>query len=167
MRILRASCMAAVGPSLRLCAVFMCNLSSASLSRKSFAAPTLPPTTAVPSTTPADECDDDQASCHSGTGDDYDATGANIALMRLRASLPSPVLPLLTLDSYDFPFVAVRSDTVASLLSCAHMHACAHTYRRWEYKVISAHPGRLTKVMTTKSPVLEGRSRVRFSVLPG
>ncbi|XP_029698518.1 neuropilin-1a isoform X2 [Takifugu rubripes] len=31
-------------------------------------APTLPPTTAFPSTTLADECDDDQASCHSGTG---------------------------------------------------------------------------------------------------
>ncbi|TWW71229.1 Neuropilin-1a [Takifugu flavidus] len=38
-------------------------------------APTLPPTTAFPSTTLADECDDDQASCHSGTGDDYDKTG--------------------------------------------------------------------------------------------
>uniref|UniRef100_A0A3Q2D2C7 Neuropilin n=1 Tax=Cyprinodon variegatus TaxID=28743 RepID=A0A3Q2D2C7_CYPVA len=38
-------------------------------------APTLLPTTAVPSTTPSDECDDDQASCHSGTGDDYDVTG--------------------------------------------------------------------------------------------
>ncbi|KAA8580994.1 hypothetical protein FQN60_013952 [Etheostoma spectabile] len=38
-------------------------------------APTLPPTTLVPSTTPSDECDDDQASCHSGTGDDYDVTG--------------------------------------------------------------------------------------------
>uniref|UniRef100_A0A669DMY6 Neuropilin n=1 Tax=Oreochromis niloticus TaxID=8128 RepID=A0A669DMY6_ORENI len=37
-------------------------------------APTLPPTTAIPSTTPSDECDDDQASCHSGTGDDYDVT---------------------------------------------------------------------------------------------
>ncbi|KAM8731452.1 neuropilin-1a isoform 3-T3 [Acanthopagrus schlegelii] len=37
-------------------------------------APTLPPTTQVPSTTPSDDCDDDQASCHSGTGDDYDVT---------------------------------------------------------------------------------------------
>uniref|UniRef100_A0A665VDJ8 Neuropilin n=1 Tax=Echeneis naucrates TaxID=173247 RepID=A0A665VDJ8_ECHNA len=46
-------------------------------------APTLPPTTLVPSTTLSDECDDDQASCHSGTGDDYDVTGANITLMRL------------------------------------------------------------------------------------
>uniref|UniRef100_A0AAX7T191 Neuropilin n=1 Tax=Astatotilapia calliptera TaxID=8154 RepID=A0AAX7T191_ASTCA len=43
-------------------------------------APTLPPTTAIPSTTPSDECDDDQASCHSGTGDDYDVTGANILI---------------------------------------------------------------------------------------
>ncbi|KAM3860860.1 neuropilin-1a [Diretmus argenteus] len=33
-------------------------------------APTLPPSTTLP-----DECDDDQASCHSGTGDDYDVTG--------------------------------------------------------------------------------------------
>lgn len=61
------------------------------LSFESFTAPTLPPTTAAPSTTPTDECDDDQASCHSGTGDDYDVTGANIALMRLRAS-PAPCL---------------------------------------------------------------------------
>uniref|UniRef100_A0A096M327 Neuropilin n=1 Tax=Poecilia formosa TaxID=48698 RepID=A0A096M327_POEFO len=37
--------------------------------------PTFPPTTPAPSTTPSDECDDDQASCHSGTGDDYDVTG--------------------------------------------------------------------------------------------
>uniref|UniRef100_A0A3B3DXA5 Neuropilin n=1 Tax=Oryzias melastigma TaxID=30732 RepID=A0A3B3DXA5_ORYME len=49
-------------------------------------APTLPPT--IPSTTPSDECDDDQASCHSGTGDDYDVTGANIAFMRLRPASP-------------------------------------------------------------------------------
>uniref|UniRef100_A0A668AW40 Neuropilin n=1 Tax=Myripristis murdjan TaxID=586833 RepID=A0A668AW40_9TELE len=40
-------------------------------------APTLPPTTLLPSTTPSDECDDDQASCHSGTGDDYDVTGGS------------------------------------------------------------------------------------------
>ncbi len=69
-----------------------------------YAAPTLPPTTQVPSTTPSDECDDDQASCHSGTGDDYDVTGANIALMRLQAN---PLLPflllLLTLDLLHFP----------------------------------------------------------------
>uniref|UniRef100_A0A8C4DNQ1 Neuropilin n=1 Tax=Dicentrarchus labrax TaxID=13489 RepID=A0A8C4DNQ1_DICLA len=56
-------------------------------------APTLPPTTLVPSTTPSDECDDDQASCHSGTGDDYDVTGANIALMRLQANPPPLALP--------------------------------------------------------------------------
>ncbi|KAF3836150.1 hypothetical protein F7725_028708 [Dissostichus mawsoni] len=36
--------------------------------------PTFPPTAVVPSTTPSDDCDDDQASCHSGTGDDYDVT---------------------------------------------------------------------------------------------
>uniref|UniRef100_A0A6Q2ZFB4 Neuropilin n=1 Tax=Esox lucius TaxID=8010 RepID=A0A6Q2ZFB4_ESOLU len=40
-------------------------------------APTLPPTTPPPPTTPSDECDDDQASCHSGTGDDYDVTGGS------------------------------------------------------------------------------------------
>uniref|UniRef100_A0A671YTJ2 Neuropilin n=1 Tax=Sparus aurata TaxID=8175 RepID=A0A671YTJ2_SPAAU len=56
-------------------------------------APTLPPTTQVPSTTPSDDCDDDQASCHSGTGDDYDVTGANIALMRLQANPLSPSCP--------------------------------------------------------------------------
>uniref|UniRef100_A0A673JP95 Neuropilin n=1 Tax=Sinocyclocheilus rhinocerous TaxID=307959 RepID=A0A673JP95_9TELE len=36
--------------------------------------PTVPPTTPASSTTPSDECDDDQANCHSGTGDDYDQT---------------------------------------------------------------------------------------------
>uniref|UniRef100_A0A4W5QCW9 Neuropilin n=1 Tax=Hucho hucho TaxID=62062 RepID=A0A4W5QCW9_9TELE len=36
-------------------------------------APTPLPTT-LASTTPSDECDDDQTSCHSGTGDDYDVT---------------------------------------------------------------------------------------------
>uniref|UniRef100_A0A8C8HS05 Neuropilin n=1 Tax=Oncorhynchus tshawytscha TaxID=74940 RepID=A0A8C8HS05_ONCTS len=46
-------------------------------------APTIPPTTPVPTTAPSDDCDDDQASCHSGTGDDYEVTGANITLMRL------------------------------------------------------------------------------------
>uniref|UniRef100_A0A8C1VRA4 Neuropilin n=1 Tax=Cyprinus carpio TaxID=7962 RepID=A0A8C1VRA4_CYPCA len=39
--------------------------------------PTVPPTTPASSTVPSDECDDDQANCHSGTGDDYDQTGAN------------------------------------------------------------------------------------------
>uniref|UniRef100_A0A8C8I8G5 Neuropilin n=1 Tax=Oncorhynchus tshawytscha TaxID=74940 RepID=A0A8C8I8G5_ONCTS len=38
-------------------------------------APTIPPTTPVPTTAPSDDCDDDQASCHSGTGDDYEVTG--------------------------------------------------------------------------------------------
>ncbi|XP_036377289.1 neuropilin-1a isoform X1 [Megalops cyprinoides] len=38
-------------------------------------APTAPPTTPAATTTIPDECDDEQASCHSGTGDDYDATG--------------------------------------------------------------------------------------------
>uniref|UniRef100_A0A4W4F2Y9 Neuropilin n=1 Tax=Electrophorus electricus TaxID=8005 RepID=A0A4W4F2Y9_ELEEL len=51
-------------------------------------APTMPPTTPPPPTTPADECDDEQASCHSGTGDDYDQTGANTSLQKLRPSSP-------------------------------------------------------------------------------
>nr|XP_057915331.1 neuropilin-1a isoform X3 [Doryrhamphus excisus] len=38
-------------------------------------APTIPPSTALPATTPSDECDEEQASCHSGTGDDYEVTG--------------------------------------------------------------------------------------------
>nr|XP_029482555.1 neuropilin-1a isoform X1 [Oncorhynchus nerka] len=38
-------------------------------------APTIPPTTPAPPTAPSDDCDDDQASCHSGTGDDYEVTG--------------------------------------------------------------------------------------------
>uniref|UniRef100_A0A8C7KM88 Neuropilin n=1 Tax=Oncorhynchus kisutch TaxID=8019 RepID=A0A8C7KM88_ONCKI len=37
-------------------------------------APTIPPTTPAPTTAPSDDCDDDQASCHSGTGDDYEVT---------------------------------------------------------------------------------------------
>uniref|UniRef100_A0A8C8M9T5 Neuropilin n=1 Tax=Oncorhynchus tshawytscha TaxID=74940 RepID=A0A8C8M9T5_ONCTS len=58
-------------------------------------APTPLPTT-LASTTPSDECDDDQASCHSGTGDDYDVTGANITLMRLLSHLPLyPYSPFL------------------------------------------------------------------------
>uniref|UniRef100_A0A8C7J0Z1 Neuropilin n=1 Tax=Oncorhynchus kisutch TaxID=8019 RepID=A0A8C7J0Z1_ONCKI len=58
-------------------------------------APTPLPTT-LASTTPSDECDDDQASCHSGTGDSYDVTGANITLMRLLSHLPLyPYSPFL------------------------------------------------------------------------
>ncbi len=54
--------------------------------------PTVPPTTPASSTTPSDECDDDQANCHSGTGDDYDQTGANTRLQRLH---PYCILHLL------------------------------------------------------------------------
>uniref|UniRef100_A0A8K9V4C0 Neuropilin n=1 Tax=Oncorhynchus mykiss TaxID=8022 RepID=A0A8K9V4C0_ONCMY len=39
-----------------------------------FNSPTIPPTTSAPTTAPSDDCDDDQASCHSGTGDDYEVT---------------------------------------------------------------------------------------------
>lgn len=89
-------------------------------------APTLPPTTVVPSTTPSDECDDDQTSCHSGTGDDYDETGANIAFMRLRPTFPSPL----------FPFPPLCLHSVCSLqffvlqLTChlTRKHACMHAY---------------------------------------
>uniref|UniRef100_A0A8C1FE08 Neuropilin n=1 Tax=Cyprinus carpio carpio TaxID=630221 RepID=A0A8C1FE08_CYPCA len=49
--------------------------------------PTVPPTTPASSTVPSDECDDDQANCHSGTGDDYDQTGANTRLQRLHPYL--------------------------------------------------------------------------------
>uniref|UniRef100_H2S2J1 Neuropilin n=1 Tax=Takifugu rubripes TaxID=31033 RepID=H2S2J1_TAKRU len=78
-------------------------------------APTLPPTTAFPSTTLADECDDDQASCHSGTGDDYDKTGANITLMRLRVSTGC----LTQQTHYTFPlFFSQQHETkVARLVS--------------------------------------------------
>uniref|UniRef100_A0AAR2JQN4 Neuropilin n=1 Tax=Pygocentrus nattereri TaxID=42514 RepID=A0AAR2JQN4_PYGNA len=51
-------------------------------------APTMPPTTPAPPTTPSDECDDEQANCHSGTGDDYDQTGANTSLQKLRPFSP-------------------------------------------------------------------------------
>uniref|UniRef100_A0A7N8XAJ9 Neuropilin n=1 Tax=Mastacembelus armatus TaxID=205130 RepID=A0A7N8XAJ9_9TELE len=56
-------------------------------------APTLPATTIIPSITQSDECDDDHASCHSGTGDDYDVTGANIVFVRLPPTSPLPFFP--------------------------------------------------------------------------
>lgn len=69
-------------------------------------APTAPPTTVRPSTSLLDECGYDQASCHSTTGDDYNVTGANIALMRLQANSHSPLSPChllcLTLDLIHF-----------------------------------------------------------------
>lgn len=80
-----------------------------------FTAPSLPPTTEAPNTTPSDECDDDQASCHSGTGDDYDVTGANIAFMRLQPTPPLPFLPFLllwlTFDQLPCPLVQCNSLT--------------------------------------------------------
>lgn len=89
-------------------------------------APTLPPTTMVPSTTPSDECDDDQTSCHSGTGDDYDVTGANIALMRLRPNLP-PCSPSLHCGSTRLNTTTLILQPVCRL-SCTltSMHAGAH-----------------------------------------
>jgi len=64
------------------------------------AVPTVPPTTPAASTTPSDECDDDQANCHSGTGDDYDQTGANTRLQRLHPCLlhPAPFAMLISLE---------------------------------------------------------------------
>lgn len=64
------------------------------------AVPTAPPTTPASSTTPSDECDDDQANCHSGTGDDYDQTGANTRLQRLHTYLLhlAPFAMLISLD---------------------------------------------------------------------
>lgn len=61
--------------------------------------PTVPPTTPASSTVPSDECDDDQANCHSGTGDDYDQTGANTRLQRLHPYLLhlAPFAMLITL----------------------------------------------------------------------
>lgn len=99
-----------------------------------FADPTLPPTTAVPNTAPSDECDDDQASCHSGTGDDYDVTGANIALMRLQAN--PPPCPSFCYGSHSIYCVLPDSllsvtatfDTGANLPSSVQTcsHACIH-----------------------------------------
>uniref|UniRef100_A0A8C9S2M1 Neuropilin n=1 Tax=Scleropages formosus TaxID=113540 RepID=A0A8C9S2M1_SCLFO len=43
--------------------------------------PTSAPTTAPATTSVPDECDDEQANCHSGTGDDYDVTGADTTLI--------------------------------------------------------------------------------------
>lgn len=56
----------------------------------------VPAPTAVPTVSegkPVDECDDDQANCHSGTGDDYQLTGAETILIPLQlhcSSYPSP-----------------------------------------------------------------------------
>lgn len=53
--------------------------------------------TAVPTVSegkPVDECDDDQANCHSGTGDDYQLTGAETIFIPLQlhfSSYPSSV----------------------------------------------------------------------------
>uniref|UniRef100_A0A8B9L9W2 Neuropilin n=1 Tax=Astyanax mexicanus TaxID=7994 RepID=A0A8B9L9W2_ASTMX len=61
-------------------------------------APTIPPTTPAPPTTPSDECDDEQANCHSGTGDDYDQTGANTSLQTalfLTTPFPHSITPYL------------------------------------------------------------------------
>uniref|UniRef100_A0AAQ5YKQ2 Neuropilin n=1 Tax=Amphiprion ocellaris TaxID=80972 RepID=A0AAQ5YKQ2_AMPOC len=80
-------------------------------------APTLPPITVVPSTTPSDECDDDQASCHSGTGDDYDVTGANIAFMRLRPTLPSPCCPSSCYGSHSICSPRFTTSSPASAFS--------------------------------------------------
>lgn len=56
-------------------------------------APTVVPT--ISEGKPVDECDDDQANCHSGTGDDYQLTGAETILIPLQlhcSSYPSPVI---------------------------------------------------------------------------
>ncbi|XP_076827511.1 neuropilin-1a isoform X1 [Brachyhypopomus gauderio] len=55
-------------------------------------APTVPPTMPAPPTTPADECDDEQASCHSGTGDDYDQTGGTTMPETTTVLSPEPAL---------------------------------------------------------------------------
>uniref|UniRef100_A0A8K9WKX1 Neuropilin n=1 Tax=Oncorhynchus mykiss TaxID=8022 RepID=A0A8K9WKX1_ONCMY len=75
-------------------------------------APTIPPTTSAPTTAPSDDCDDDQASCHSGTGDDYEVTGANITLMRL--------LPPLLLYPYSHFILSPHSyiNTHTHLITC-------------------------------------------------
>uniref|UniRef100_A0A8C7N506 Neuropilin n=1 Tax=Oncorhynchus kisutch TaxID=8019 RepID=A0A8C7N506_ONCKI len=77
-------------------------------------APTIPPTTPAPTTAPSDDCDDDQASCHSGTGDDYEVTGANITLMRL--------LPPLLLYPYS--------------LMTSHL-----PFSHWPFPLVMSHPG--------------------------
>uniref|UniRef100_A0A673JP90 Neuropilin n=1 Tax=Sinocyclocheilus rhinocerous TaxID=307959 RepID=A0A673JP90_9TELE len=64
--------------------------------------PTVPPTTPASSTTPSDECDDDQANCHSGTGDDYDQTGANTRLQRLHPYLLHYANPTFLWFACDF-----------------------------------------------------------------
>uniref|UniRef100_A0A671RYM2 Neuropilin n=1 Tax=Sinocyclocheilus anshuiensis TaxID=1608454 RepID=A0A671RYM2_9TELE len=66
--------------------------------------PTVPPTTPASSTAPSDECDDDQANCHSGTGDDYDQTGCLTLTFHLMAFTVS------TLQVEPLPFLWFACD---------------------------------------------------------
>lgn len=54
-----------------------------------FSVPTSVPTT--PDSNLVDECDDDQANCHSGTGDDFQLTGAETIFIPLPQSIPVPI----------------------------------------------------------------------------
>uniref|UniRef100_A0A8C1TE45 Neuropilin n=1 Tax=Cyprinus carpio TaxID=7962 RepID=A0A8C1TE45_CYPCA len=82
--------------------------------------PTVPPTIPASSTVPSDECDDDQANCHSGTGDDYDQTGANTRLQRLHPYLLhlAPFAMLITLWNFIYTLATGAQETeVARLVS--------------------------------------------------
>uniref|UniRef100_A0A8C1J9K9 Neuropilin n=1 Tax=Cyprinus carpio TaxID=7962 RepID=A0A8C1J9K9_CYPCA len=82
--------------------------------------PTVPPTIPASSTAPSDECDDDQANCHSGTGDDYDQTGANTRLQRLHPYLLhlAPFAMLITLWNFIYTLATGAQETeVARLVS--------------------------------------------------
>uniref|UniRef100_A0A671RZ94 Neuropilin n=1 Tax=Sinocyclocheilus anshuiensis TaxID=1608454 RepID=A0A671RZ94_9TELE len=79
--------------------------------------PTVPPTTPASSTAPSDECDDDQANCHSGTGDDYDQTGANTRLQRLHPYLLHYANPSKLTASLASANISAQETEVARLVS--------------------------------------------------
>uniref|UniRef100_A0A8C7KI59 Neuropilin n=1 Tax=Oncorhynchus kisutch TaxID=8019 RepID=A0A8C7KI59_ONCKI len=81
-----------------------------------------------------DDCDDDQASCHSGTGDDYEVTGANITLMRL--------LPPLLLYPYSRFILSPHTyiNTHTHLITCTLM--TSHLpFSHWPFPLVMSHPG--------------------------
>ncbi|XP_061876577.1 LOW QUALITY PROTEIN: neuropilin-1a-like [Entelurus aequoreus] len=65
-------------------------------------APTPPPSTTLATPTPSDECDDDPANCHSGTGDDYEVTGSTNMPGRTTSAAEVENIPDLTWFGCDF-----------------------------------------------------------------
>ncbi|CAB1340776.1 unnamed protein product, partial [Coregonus sp. 'balchen'] len=83
--------------------------------------PTLPPTTPAPTTTPSDDCDDDQASCHSGTGDDYDVGTTMPEAMTEVDTIPVCGLTLTpdTLQNLEYLYVSLCNTVTCDLSPCS------------------------------------------------